>query len=512
MQASEAYRRLTARSRRASLLGSIGSVLSWDQQVNLPVAAGEYRAEQLAEMSRQEHEAWVSDEVGHWLEEVEKTEPRLLGDAVGEPEEVVRANVREWGRIWRRKRALPQRLVEELARESALGYEAWVEARKQSSFPFFLPRLRRIVELVREQADCWTAAGLAQKPYDALLDEYEAGMREEDLANLFEPMVGKLKELIERGESAWHRKKTELPPGPYPMSAQQAFNREVAEAIGFDFERGRVDSSVHPFCTTLGPGDVRLTTRYDEHDFTNSLFGVLHEAGHGMYEQGTEKRYFGTPAGSAVSLGVHESQSRMWENCVGRSLEFWQRWLPVAAQYFPQLKRTTPEQVWRHVNRVERGFIRVDADEVTYDLHVVLRFQIERSIFCGQTAVEDLPEVWNSLFLDLFGKKVPDDSLGCLQDVHWSGGAFGYFPTYTLGNIYAANLFAAAGRENPRLKQEFAAGEYRGLLEWLREKVHRWGSVFPARDLVTQATGGEVNPRFHLERLQEKVEKLDKLG
>ncbi|MCS7008369.1 MAG: carboxypeptidase M32 [Chthoniobacterales bacterium] len=511
MNAVEAYRRLEERSWRVALLGSVAGVLGWDQQVNLPARGGEFRAKQLAEISRIEHLAWVDKEVGEWLERACGEGVEELAAGVGKSVSVVAGNLREWQRRWKRKVVLPERLVEELAEAGARGFEAWVEARKEASFALFLPSLQRILELVQEKADRWVEAGLARGRYDALLDEYEVGLGEEEALALLEPMVAELRELVVVGEEVCEKGKGGVPSGPYPVSAQVALNREVAAAVGFDFGRGRLDCSPHPFCSSLGPEDVRLTTRYDEGDFTSSLFGVLHEVGHGLYELGLDKEEYGTPAGEAISLGVHESQSRLWENCVGRSLEFWERWLPVARQYFPQLKKATPEGVWRHVNRVERGFVRVEADEVTYDLHVILRFRIERLLIKGELSAEDLPAAWNDAFLELFGKKVPNDAVGCLQDVHWSGGGFGYFPTYTLGNVYAANLFAAARRDISGLEEKLRLGDYGCLLEWLRQKVHRWGSTKVPRELIELACGASIDLGVHVGRLREKVLKLDKI-
>jgi carboxypeptidase Taq len=292
--------------------------------------------------------------------------------------------------------------------------------------------------------------------------------------------------------------------GNYPLAAQHAFNREVAVAMGFDFDSGRIDTTTHPFCTGLGPNDCRLTTRYSEQDFTVSLYGIMHEAGHGLYDQGLPKEHFGTPLGNAISLGIHESQSRLWENQVGRSQAFWQRWHPVACRHFPELTRLTPEQIHAAVNHVQPSFIRVEADQVTYDLHIILRFEVELKLLERQLDVADVPAYWNEQFEKMFGLKETKDSDGCLQDIHWSIGLLGYFPTYTLGNLNAAQLMRKARTENPSLDAELARGEYGSLLAWLREKVHRHGMRHHPQALMKLATGQPTDSSAHLANLREK--------
>jgi carboxypeptidase Taq len=288
------------------------------------------------------------------------------------------------------------------------------------------------------------------------------------------------------------------------VAAQQAFNREVAEAIGFDFNAGRIDTTTHPFCTGLGPGDCRLTTRYDPRDFTQSFYGVLHEAGHGLYDQGLPREHHGTPLGRDISMGIHESQSRLWENHVGRSREFWERWHGRACAHFPSLRAVSPELLTRAVNRVTPSLIRVEADQVTYDLHILLRFEIELRLTDGTLAPRDVPGFWNEEFRRMFGLAVPDDRRGCLQDIHWSLGAFGYFPTYTLGNLCAAQLMQAAARDLPGLRASLGRGEYQPLLGWLRDRIHRHGQRYLPPDLMREATGEEPSARHHLEHLRAK--------
>jgi carboxypeptidase Taq len=278
--------------------------------------------------------------------------------------------------------------------------------------------------------------------------------------------------------------------GHYPVERQQAFNREVAESIGFDFDAGRIDTAVHPFCSGMAPYDTRLTTRYDESDFLSSLFGVLHEAGHGLYEQGLPKEWRGQPVGNSVSLGVHESQSRLWENHVGRSRPFWERWLPRAAHYFPHLAALTPDDLYAAVNQAERSHIRVEADEVTYDLHVLLRFELERAIFAGELALADVPAEWNRRFESFFGLPVKNDAEGCLQDIHWSMGIFGYFPTYSLGNVYAGCLHEAMRAELPDLDARLSEGHLAPATDWLRQRLQCHGGLREPQRLIADACGG----------------------
>ena len=291
--------------------------------------------------------------------------------------------------------------------------------------------------------------------------------------------------------------------GRYPLEKQQKLNAEIAESIGFDFRSGRIDTTAHPFCTTLGPSDIRLTTRYDISDFTSSLFGVLHEAGHGLYEQGLSATDFGLPSGSAASLGIHESQSRLWENHVGRSSAFWERWLPRAKELFPHLRKIALADFIAHLHRAEMSFIRVESDEATYDLHIFLRFDIERRLLSGTLETRNLPKAWNAASEELFGKTPPTDAHGCLQDIHWSMGGIGYFPTYTLGNLNAAQLFNAANSLKSVANARRRA-DHLPLLAWLREHVHSPGASISPREIITNATGRPTDPDPYLKHLRKR--------
>jgi len=493
---SAAYDSLLQRARELALLGSASSILHWDQETYMPEKANGWRAEQLAHLAGLSHRLWTAPEVGGWIAACEAEGPEPDGDAA--------VNVREWRRSYDRATKLPSALVEECSKTEALAHQAWVEARAKSDFSVFQTLLAKLIDLSRRKADLW---GYAESRYDALLDAYEPGARAAAVHALFEDLAPRLSALVAQGVAAQEaRPAPPLPPGPYPVAGQQALNREVAAAFGFDFAAGRIDTTAHPFCTGLGPRDCRLTTRYDENDFTSSLYGILHETGHGLYDQGLPEAHYGTPRGEAVSLGIHESQSRLWENHVGRSRAFWEHWFPRAVHHFPQLKSSSPEALWRHVNKIERSFIRVEADEVTYDLHIILRFRIERQLIEGTLEVGDVPAFWNESFEKLLGLKVPDNARGCLQDIHWSMGGFGYFPTYTLGNLNAAQLMEAARRELAGLEAALAGAQYGALLDWLRQRIHGRGMALRPMDLMREATGRTVTPEAHLRHLQSKIE------
>lgn len=476
--------RLRILARERALVASSAAVIGWDQETYLPEDGHAWRADQLAWLSEKAHELGTSSA---WSEALSAAEEE------GSAPALTAAMRREFDRATK----LPGELVAREAQASSLAKQAWAEARKRSDFSAFAPHLETLLGIAREKAERWE---YGKEPYDALLDTYERGATAAGIANLFDSLRPRLREIAASAVERSSRKARRLPAGPYPIEEQQAFNARVAAALGFDFRAGRIDTTAHPFCTTLGPRDVRLTTRYDENDFTSSLFGVMHEAGHGLYEQGLPGAEFGLPSGEAASLGIHESQSRLWENHVGRSRTFWEKWLPVAVEHFPQLGGIGIDEFLAAVHRAEFSFIRVEADEATYDLHILLRFGLERRLVSGELRVEDVPAAWNEDFRDLFGMTPPDDARGCLQDIHWSMGGLGYFPTYTLGNLNAAQLFEAANAD-PAVASGVANADYSPLLGWLREKVHALGAVPTPGEIMFSATGREPSPDAHLAHL-----------
>lgn len=494
----KSYQKLLDLTSELSLLEDAAAVLSWDQEVLLPKKGLAYRARQLAWISGEIHRRFTREETGEWIAECRDDHRDGGGHADG-LDAAGAANLREWERDYRLATALPVELVEEFSETTSLAKAAWAEARERSDFTAFAPHLEKLVGLNRRRADCW---GYEDCAYDALLDHYERGATVKELDRVLGGLGEKLAPLVEEAVARESFDQSRVL-GACPVEAQEAFNREVAESLGFDFEAGRIDTAVHPFCSGMGAGDVRLTTRYDGNDFRSSLFGVLHEAGHGLYEQGLRPEWHGQPVGKAVSLGVHESQSRLWENHVGRSLPFWERWLPRAREFFPHLAGLTPEDMVRSVNQAERSHIRVEADEVTYDLHILLRYELEKGIFAGEIAVADLPGEWNRRYGQLFGLSVEDDREGCLQDIHWSMGAFGYFPTYSLGNLNASHLCAAALSEE-RVAGAFERSDFQPLLGWMREKIHRQGSLRLPAETIAQAAGSEVDATAHVEHLRRR--------
>jgi carboxypeptidase Taq len=492
-ETSAAYKKLLRRARDIALASRAANVLTWDQETYMPVKSLPYRAEQLAWLSGYAHRLFIGKQVGQWISECEHD-----ASPSGSPES---CNIREWRRQYDRATKLSASLVEKLERVRAHAHAAWQQARKQSNFALFKPHLDEVLALTRQMADRW---GYKDSPYDALVDGYEPGVTAAQLRQLFSELRPALTSILAPAIAKSSTVPEKLLQGVYPISAQILFNRQVAEAIGFDFEAGRIDTTTHPFCTTLGPADCRLTTRYTEKDFVTSLYSVLHEAGHGLYEQGLPSEDFGTPSGTAVSLAIHESQSRLWENYVGRAATFWECWHPIACDHFPGLKKFSPAQITAAVNRVSPSFIRVEADQVTYDLHIILRFEIEVKLVEGTLKTAEVPAYWNEQFKKMFGLSVANDSEGCLQDTHWSIAAIGYFPTYTLGNLNAAQLMRRATAENPGLNSQLARGDYKPLLAWLREKIHRQGSRHTPRELIRLATGKPTGIGDHVEYLRTK--------
>jgi carboxypeptidase Taq len=487
-----AYEKLRARMHEVALLGGSSSVLSWDQETHMPPKGTPVRAQQLGYLAGLAHRLATASEVGDWIQSCEEEDG-------SNPERT--PNIREWRRDYDRSTRVPAALVEELTCAESFAREAWVQAKGVTQFSTFEPHLDKLVRLCRRKAD---HLGFADSPYDALMDLYEPGLTVRTAAPLLADLQESLVALLPELQAKTSRLPGDALQGVYPIPAQQAFNHEVAAAMGFDFAAGRIDTTAHPFCSGIGPGDCRLTTRYDERDFTSSLFGVMHEAGHGLYEQGLPAEAYGTPLGEAVSLGIHESQSRLWENHVGRSREFWRHWYSRAGDAFPHLRKIAPDDFWLLINRIEPSFIRVEADELTYHLHIILRFEIEKALIEGTLEARDVPTAWNERFKALFGMTVPDDAKGCLQDVHWSSGLFGYFPTYTLGSLNAAQIFAAAQRQIPTLAGDLAEGRCASLLQWLRKHVHVHGRRYLPAELIRLATVEPPKAKYLIDHLKTK--------
>jgi carboxypeptidase Taq len=496
----KAYELLIDELKETALLGSVASVLGWDERTQLPPRGTEHRARQSSRLAKMVHERFTSSRIGDLLAEVEHSP--LLVDPAGD----AAVNVRETRRQYDRLSKLPTALVEELTSTAVLAQQVWGEARKESDYAKFEPWLAKTLTLKRREAECLGHGG---DPYDALLDEFEPGETSVGIRRTFESLREPLVELIGKVAGSGRKAPTEILGREYPADAQQTLAREAAAAIGFDFAAGRLDVSLHPFCTELGPGDVRMTTRYDPHHFVDSLFGVLHETGHGLYSQGLEAAHFGTPRGEYISLGIHESQSRLWENLVGRSRSFWKWFLPRTRQVFPGPLTGVSDDDWCFaINDIHPSLIRVESDEATYNLHIMLRFELERAMLRDELSAADLPHAWEVKLREYLGVVPANDAGGCLQDIHWSGGAIGYFPTYTLGNLYAAQFFEQARTDLGDLDDQFARGEFRPLLAWLREKIHRHGKRFTGPQLVQHVTGKPLSAEPLLRHLRDKAERF----
>ena len=459
----------------------------------MPHNGVEHRAEQRALLAGLVHDRGTDPRYEELLASVE-------GSAlVSDPESPAAVNVREIRRSFERERRMPRRLVEEWARVTAVAQQTWAESRRNDDYASFAPWLDRIFSLARERAD---AVGYDGARYDALLDDYEPGMTTGQLTAVLGDLQTRLVPLVASVRDAPPPATRDLLAREFPIDRQKSFAEGAAAALGFDLQSGRLDESQHPFCTMIGPGDIRIALRYHPRDFAQGFFSLLHELGHALYDQGLERTHYGTPMGEAASLGLHESQSRMWENLVGRSEGFWQHFYPLLrTEFLEPLHDVTLETFRRAVNHVAPRPIRIDADEVTYDLHIAIRFELELALLSGDLRAADLPGAWNELYARHLGVRPASDREGCLQDIHWSEGLIGYFPTYSLGNVYAAQLFAAAERAVGPLEESFARGEFRALREWLGEHVHRHGRRWPVAELVERATGRAPDPSYLVESL-----------
>jgi carboxypeptidase Taq len=481
MRAEAAYAELVRRAREEALLASCAELLGWDEDTYMPAAGVAHRAGQLALLAGLLHQRATDPRRGDLLAEVEGS------PLVGDPDAAAAVNVRELRRAYDRLTRLPRSLVEETARLTALAEQEWAAARRGADFPRFRPWLEKVVRLKRCEAE---ALGDGADLYEPLLDGYEPGAQAGQLAELFDALRRELIPLANALSYARRRPDVALLRRHFPVGRQRAFAEAAAAAVGFDFRRGRLDTTTHPFFSPIGPGDCRITTRFLADDFSSGFFGILHEAGHGLYEQGLPAEHHGTPLGEPTSLALHESQARLWENVVGRSRGAWAYFFPHARAAFPEaLAGVGPDEFHFAVNNVEPTFIRVQADEVTYNLHVLIRFELERALLSGALATADLPAAWGEAYRHHLGITPANDAEGCLQDGHWAAGMIGYFPTYTLGNVFAAQLFAAACAELGGCEAAFARGDFGGLLGWLRERVYRHGGRYPAARLIELATG-----------------------
>jgi carboxypeptidase Taq len=473
-------------------LDRTSALLAWDQQVKMPPGGGEVRAEQLATLQRIAHLALTSDEVGRLLDELAPLEETLEYDS--DEASLIRVIRREW----EKRRRVPAELQGEMSRAASLAMPVWVKARQDKDFSQFLPALRHNFELRRRYVECFDDY---DDPYDVLLDDFEPGMKTAEVRTVFERLKAEQVPLVAAARATGERPVRDA---VFPLAGQREFELSVIRRFGFDPSEWRLDTAVHPFASSIATSDIRLTTRYFD-DNLDGLFGTMHECGHGLYEHGVARELERTPLASGASLALHESQSRMWENMVGRSLPFWRYFYPELQRTFPDaLASVSLEEWYRSVNWVEPSLIRVEADEATYNLHIILRFELEQELLADTVDLEELPEIWDQRMRDYLGVTPPDHALGVLQDMHWAIGAIGYFSTYALGNVVSGQLWDKVNAAIPDLHEQFEQGEFGALSEWLRENLWRHGAKFTPRELVERVTGGGLDSEPYLRYLRGK--------
>ena len=479
------------------------ALLSWDQETYMPKMGIEGRSEQIAALETLVHQKATSDEVGRLLEAAGASESASPGSF--ELSSFEGAFLRAWSRRYYRQKKIPHKLVGRLAKEASKAQAIWSAAKEANEFPMFAPSLELVVELVREMVE---HIGYTDNPYDALLEGYEPESSSAEIAGIFSALADRLSPIV-RAIGEAEKPDVSFLGRSFSIGDQEKFGRSVIAEIGFPADAGRLDVSSHPFATSIGTRDVRLTTRYSTDHFQTSLFGSMHEAGHGLYELGFDDTIAGTILANGTSLGIHESQSRSWENLIGRSRAFWIRYLPRLSDVFPsQLQGVSVDQFYSAINTVESSHIRVEADEVTYSLHIILRFNLEMRIIAGELAIGDLPDAWRAESARLLGIEPPSDSLGVLQDIHWSMGAFGYFPTYALGNLYGAQFDAAMRSDLKDVDRLIEAGEFGALLTWQREHIHKHGSAKTAREICQSVSGEGLNPAYFADYVERKYSAL----
>jgi carboxypeptidase Taq len=484
-------------------LDHIGALLNWDMQTYMPPGGAEERAEQTSTISRLRHIKFTRDEIGELLE-------ALVAELEGmDPDADDTCLIRKVHRDYHKARKVPAEWIAEFSKETSLAHQVWERARQEANFKRFAPHLRRIVELRRQYAEFFAPY---DHIYDPLLDEFEPGMKTAQVKAVFDALRPRQVELIQAVTASPHPVENKILYQPFDEAKQWAFGEEVIKKFGYDFRRGRQDKAVHPFTTSFGLGDVRITTRVDRNFLNTALFGTLHEAGHAIYAQGFSPSLRRTPLAEGASLAVHESQSRLWENLVGRSRAFWVAFFPRLQELFPtQLGEVDLETFYRAINKVERSLIRVEADEATYNLHIMLRFEIELGMMEGRVEVQDLPELWNQKVQNYLGLTPSDDREGVLQDVHWSSGYIGYFSTYALGNLIASMLWEKIEKDIPQIERQIERAEFGDLLAWLRENIHRHGAKFEPLELVRRATGSDLTPEPYMRYLERKFGEIYRL-
>jgi len=490
-----AYSDLVEKLEEISRLGGVMSTLHWDQEVTMPSGAAESRAKQISALAGVIHERSTDPKLGEYLDALSRENPSAFN-------EFEACNIREAQREYDKETKVSKKLVQEMAELGSRGHFIWIKARQENKFRDFAPTLKRFVELKKEWAAC-VFPDLT--PYDANIDNYERGTTMAEIAPIFERLKSELIPLIQSVQSAKHHPDTSFLEGTFPVDRQEALGKQISTDMGFAFDQGRMDVSVHPFCGGGHPTDVRITTRYRDSDFIESLYAVIHETGHGLYEQGRMKEGRDLPVSEALTMGIHESQSLFWERMIAQNKAFCARYMETFQTTFPNnMQGVSVDSLYEAINTCNPSFIRVEADELTYPLHVILRFEIEKGLFDGTVSVDELPELWNDKMVDYLGVRPPTDTLGVLQDVHWSGGAFGYFPSYTLGAMYACQFYRTMRSELPDTGKHIEEGKFAPIKTWLNEKIHSQGSLYSPQELVQKVTSEPLNPDYFIDYLKTK--------
>lgn len=487
----ESYKRLLEIYREISHLHTITSILHWDQETYMPPNAITLRAGQNALLSGLIHQKITSDKIGKLIGKLEKND---------ELDRNQKAIVREIARMHRRAISIPEKLVREISKTKSIAQPAWARAREKNDFKGFQPHLEKILDLMKEVAEY---IGYEEQPYDALFDEYEPYTRTSEAAEVMGKLREKMIPIVKRISDSDVVIDSSVLEGSYPVPDQRIFMLDLVKNLGYDLSKGRLDVTTHPF-TTGTMTDVRITTRFSEKDIRPALFSCIHEAGHALYEQGFLEENYHTPLADAVSLGIHESQSRLWENIIGRSRPFWSHYYSRLRSSFNSLKDTNMNTFYQAINEVKPTYIRVESDEVTYNMHILIRFELELEMINDGMEVSEVPAAWNEKFEKYLGIIPPDDTRGCLQDIHWSMGAVGYFPTYTLGNLYSAQFYNSMLKDIPDMWENVAAGKFTDILDWLRINIHNKGKLHPATDLVKEVTGESLNEDHFVNYIKEK--------
>lgn len=505
MNSKEAYQNLFDLSKKAHLLVSMESLLQWDHETHMPSGGAPLRAEQLKTIASLVHSAKTAPEMRAAIDSLIDIERGTIkaSHLTLEQENAVK----RWRRDFKIDSALPLWFVEEFAKLTSHAMEAWKEARSKGNFSIFAPYLETIIEMNQRKAEF---LGFKETAYDALLDLYEPGATTEKTKTLFQSIRDPLVDLLQR-ISKQSQIDADFLKIPMAEEAQMKWGKKFLQAIGYDFLKGNVSKSTHPFSSSIGPGDCRITTRIDINDFMSNLKVVLHEGGHALYSLQLPEDQFGSPLGEAISMAVHESQSRWWECYIGLGKPFWNYYYPLLQKELAPLGSISLDDFWRAINKVQPSFIRVEADEMTYPLHVILRFELEQMLISGKLAVKDVPEIWNAKMQELLGITPPNDKLGCLQDVHWSMGAFGYFPTYLMGNAYAAFMMEAFEKQQPDWQDKVSQGDLFFIKDWLKNNVHRYGRQYNSDELLREIGQKEFSSEPYLNYLEKKYSEIYRL-